>query len=460
MQAQKPMTQEQDPSIKLPRPVLRDIPPGNFYVGPGTKIEVEFGNQERILNLEEGAFPFPPTEKIQGILNEINGNGELLNSILEYGSVSNEPFIRNIQTLLEIEGETAEKVYIVGSGGGQDEIIERSITQTVDYMSVVIAPAPFYPHVANFAERNFHMPLAPVERPLGEPFEDAVRETIEDRKLLHQHQAGYDEEAAFVFLNTPCSPTGETVSYDLIEKLVQAGDRKDPNDPDDSRENDIIYIDLGLGLDLELARKLVKLAAKHSNVIIGFSIPSKELGVANLRFGFAVMSKAVGEVYEKARRIMDIPGHTQLIMNRLSDPDIVIPQLKKREEITVYWKEKFMFVLDKLNEGAPFKVERLLTDPRSLVMTLTSKDENLYNKMAARNIETAKGSAWRSTHSEMTDAYVRIRPPMNEEDFNEFFRRLYLIVHNIGANRDQSEGLFRRFMESISDYSPPPVFEG
>lgn len=448
------MTQEHERNLR-PRSALREIPPGDFYVGPGTKIEKEFRNQQRILKFQEGAFPFPPIKKIQEILDESNLTGELLKSILELDSVSDEPFKKNIKKLLEIDRRTAKKVYIVGSGGGQDEIIERTITQAIDPITSVIAPAPFYPHVANFVQRNLRMPLIPIEVPLGQPYEDAVRKTINFcRKKPNKGVT------TLVFLCVPSSPTGETVDYTLIEELVEVSDRKDPNDPNDPKQNDIIYIDLGLGFDLELARKLVKLAAKHPNVMIGFSLPSKELGVANLRFGFAVMSKEIGEVYENARRKMDIPGHTQLIMNKLSDPDIVIPQLKKREAIAAYWKTKLMVVLAALNHGAPYPIDSLLTDPKSLVMTLSArKGGNLYKKMVAHDIETAKGSAWSGTHSQMTDSQVRITPPMNDEDFSEFFRRLYMLINNRIANRDQSEAMFKYFMEGLDDYPSPPVFE-
>lgn len=112
------MTSENNPGRRMPEQrVLRDIAPGNFYVGSDTKIEAEFPNQQRILALEEGAFPFPPTERIQAILDEINASGELLSSILEYGSVSDEPFKKNVRELLEIGDQ--DKVYIVGSGGGR-----------------------------------------------------------------------------------------------------------------------------------------------------------------------------------------------------------------------------------------------------------------------------------------------------------------------------------------------------
>ncbi len=387
--------------------IIRLFPRGRIYVGKDAKVTDE-NPSLRVLKLGEGVSPFGPPPEYFEIRQRLEAEGAFARAGLVYGgSVDNTPALGFIR---ERFGDVP---YIALSQGGSDEILERIVTQLIEdpYKRKVhiMGIGPHYPHINNFAKRygfgeisahTMRLLYGSVFLDLHRPLSETVLETIRRCKEDGRHNV-------LVYLCNPDTPKGDSVDIDLIKDLADIT----------ARQEKLLLVDEAFGDALEDENSAMPLTAVYSNLIILRSL-SKGVGLPGERIGFAGMSAGVGEAYDRVRRVYDISGPTQLLANEIFNPDIILPHLDKVREKTRIFKHQL------LNQLAIIGIPYLSTDFGVPILLLDGRSGGFHSRLLALGIETASGMAFAETHPGLSDRYVRMTIPGNEEDILEVIQRI------------------------------------
>lgn len=105
---------------------------------------------------------------------------------------------------------------------------------------------------------------------------------------------------AYIYIDNPNNPTGQTIDLEQIEKIVKAA----------KNVNSLVCIDEAYGDYMEVKSSAVSMLNSYDNLVVVRSV-SKGLGAAGIRIGVLIASKGIVDVFKK----VNIPFSTTSIGN-------------------------------------------------------------------------------------------------------------------------------------------------
>lgn len=366
----------------------------------------------RIVDLADGISPYDPPEEFSEIDKQIHEDGSFMRAVMEYGA-DLDPAIGHIRERFNL----SEAPYVVISGGGSDEILERVITRLLRDKSHLFAIGPHFSPIIDYLmsygyenrwARRPRIRYSPVTaESVGIKNEAPLYVKLDT--MINAMTYSYDQyrtRNVMVYLATPDTPKGDAADIGQIEELAKLCARK----------HWILVIDEAFGDFLPDSQSAIPLTEKYRGLIVTRSL-SKAFHLPGMRIGYAVMSKDVGELYSRAKRRYDMPGDHALIANRLLDPSIIVPYFDgKREEVTT---NKKAFMLELSIRG----LEILPTSASVPIMVVDGGSPGYHGRLVKRGVITASCEDFNDTHPDMTDQQVRVSITRNRKDIPMISRR-------------------------------------
>lgn len=378
---------------------------GSLYVEPNQELSSE-GLKPIDLSIGTTADPPPQLDKI---IKELALSGAFLDSLRGYESVSAEPTVQNIRARFGI----SESAYVVVSGGGSHEIIERLIhlLNHPDKMRRIWGISPHFPEPTNFVRKlSTQDTISPrlVYGPIDIPFEASAEESLETAKNRIK-KVGFKNTT--YYLCNPTTPKGDIAPLSAVKDFVEFC----------ADNGDLVIVDEAFRPRDEYS--VIPETENLPNLIVLDSL-SKRVGVPGLRGGFSVMSEQIGPYYEEMRRVYDISGPQILLLNEVSRPDILVPHLRNTLVKQVELKRHLMGKLDEL------EIRYLKTHEEVPILTVDGGTQNFVTNLNKLNVKTAKGWGFYSTEPRvgrrepMGNRYARISTPQDKRTINDVSYRI------------------------------------
>ncbi len=360
------------------------------------------------IDLAEGVSVDPPPE-LDEIIKNLAQSGAFLDSLKHYDAVSIDPTIRNIRDRFGL----SENPYVVVSGGGSHEIIERLVhlVHNPDRLQRIWGISPHFPEITNFAKRlssaqtsSPQLIYGPMDIPLQASAEESLQIAEKRRKASHF-------KSLTLYVCNPTTPKGDIAPKESVTNFVEFCADK----------GDLVIVDEAFRP--RDAYSVIPETETYPNLIVLDSF-SKRGGVPGLRGGYAVMSKEIGPYYDEMRRVFDMPGPQALILNEISRPDIIIPHLERQLPNQVELKRHFV---DRLDEAG---LSYLTTHEEVPIITVDGGDHNFVNNLDRLNVKVAKGWGFYATEPHggrrmpMGNRYARTSVPRTKTLINDAVHRM------------------------------------
>ncbi len=361
------------------------------------------------LDLSSGESRFGEIPQYSSIRRELELSGAFAEAARRYPKESLENSKRYVRERFGI----GEDPYITFSGGGSDEILERTVYWLLNPSKTQVwGIPPHFPDTANFinrfrdrtsrgpvGENILYAPVpVPLDTTLGEKLEIAMDRVTRARVEMVGKARGNRGSAAYYFDNGN-NPTGSTASLQEVEKFVSfCAERKMK-----------VIISEAQGDAFEDNQSAIRLTEKYDNLIVLRSL-SKLGGLPGERIGYAVMSKTLGESFKSVERDYPIDGPKTLLIGELMKNEILLPHFaNKREEI----KEAKTLLMQAFDmEGVSY----LPTDPRVPLITIKGKTDQLYPRLLQLGVATTSGADYADTSNpQLGHRYVRLALPEIED---------------------------------------------
>lgn len=378
---------------------------GSLYVEPHQELTSE---GLKPIDLSVGITADPPPQ-LDEIIKNLGQSGAFLESLKGYESVSINPTIQNIRTRFSL----TENPYVVVSGGGSHEIIERlvNLLHHPDKMRRIWGISPHFPEPTNFVRRlSSENTVSPrlIYGPINIPVESSAQESLEIAKDRVK-RLGFKNTT--YYLCNPTTPKGDIAPLPAVKDFVEFC----------ADNGDLVIVDEAFRPRDEYS--VIPETENLPNLIVLDSF-SKRVGVPGLRGGFSVMSKEIGPYYEEMRRVYDISGPQALLLNEISNPDILTPHL---ENTLVKQVELKRYLMEKLDES---KIRYLKTHEEVPILTIDGGGQHFVNNLTRLSVKTAKGWGFYSTEPHvsrrepMGNRYARISTPRDKRTINDVVYRI------------------------------------
>lgn len=207
-------------------------------------------------------------------------------------------------------------------------------------------------------------------------------------RFLRKVKEGYD----IVYIDNPNNPTGQLISLNDIEIIVQEAARKDV----------VVIIDEAYGDYVEEKFSAINLINKYKNLVVTRTF-TKGYGIGRFRVGYAVLSTELGDYYNRVDLPFSISAMgASLAKEALLDQDFILrlrQQVKaEKEKLTRGLRQKGylisetcescpIFILGHRNKGVDLKGELL----NGGILTTSGNDFVNLNKSYAR-VNTPPGA--------------------------------------------------------------------
>ncbi|MBI2074757.1 MAG: aminotransferase class I/II-fold pyridoxal phosphate-dependent enzyme [Candidatus Levybacteria bacterium] len=384
--ARKPQRRDTIPSV------VRELSKPKSYVGRG-EITTEYPVQAYVLALAEGFVPFDASPELNDNFKQVDVMETLSNYALE-GLAEPELSLRE-------RFKVGSRGKFVFSSGGNDEILERIVTQLLrPYQRRVLGlyVAPYFTNMNMYAKRwgtnpdgSPVLPYYNVTTPLTTTVGETVDKTAQIISSTRQRNL-------FVYLCNPNTPKGDSADIRQVIKLVEAAQDKDF----------LVVIDEDLGDALEDNQSAIPLTHYYNNLIVVRSM-SKYLRLPGLRSGYAAMSKDLYDAYTKVQRPHDMNSLTQAFTIIALRNEIALPHLERTRQKVVEIKTNLLSYLNRAG------VNFLPTDPRVPIFIVDGKRKDFHKRLARLRIETLSGSEFIGTHRGLTGRFARMSIPKDPD---------------------------------------------
>ncbi len=344
--------------------------------------------------LAKGMSPFGSPPEYEEILYDLVRSGDSYRAGREYREERLEPGKNYVRERFSL----SKDAYVAFGAGGSDGLIRECfwIFEPAPTTSHIFILGPTFPDPVNFARlrngRTTNTRIIKVETPLTYTLEEAIDAAIKRRGEEPENR----RKTIMHYLCNPGTPKGDSVPLGVVREFVEFA----------ASERDFVMVDEAFGDALADKQSAIPLTEEFPNLIVLRSL-SKIIGLPGERIGYAVMSSDIGRVYESTRRVYEIPGHQQLIINRILKPEIINPHLANvRRKIT---EVKIEFVERLRTIG--FRI--LPTDNRVPIFTVDGRYEDFYSNLKDRyGIDVVAGHDFFDTHSAMLGGrYIRVTIP-------------------------------------------------
>ncbi len=206
----------------------------------------------RLIKLNTNENPYPPSPEVLNALHKLDG--ELLR---RYPDPTAERFRQSVSKALNVSPDW------VLVGNGSDDLLNIIVRACVEPGQKVVYPTPTYVLYQTLAQIQ---DAKLTEIPYGEDFNLPIDRLVE-------------ADGAVTFVASPNSPSGHTVSIELLDQLAL-------------HLSGVLVIDEAY-VDFAAANSL-ELVQRHSNVVVLRTL-SKGYSLAGLRLGFAVANPGLLE---------------------------------------------------------------------------------------------------------------------------------------------------------------------
>lgn len=196
---------------------------------------------------------------------------------------------------------------------------------------------------------------------------------------------------ALIYIDNPNNPTGQVIPLSSIKMIVEMAEANDV----------CVVIDEAYGDFMDDNNSAISLVNQYENLMVARSF-SKGFGLAGLRIGYLVTSKAISSIYSSIDTPFTISTAGQFAaICAMKDKDFIINSREKISEV----KQRIVKAFKKMTV--------LETDNQVPIMTVQhpNKNINLYEKFKLHNVLTEAGEDFPG----LGKNFVRMRVPSDPD---------------------------------------------
>lgn len=338
--------------------------------------------------LNGGENPIGTIPQYDEILREMYESGERARAGKSYeGDVA--------EGLGNLEGRWGGIPYGQFSMGGATGIEERLFTSLFfGERYQIFGVGPEFPIPVNFVNRRKSTRYLPFYRPLDVTLDKSI-----ERSMTYFNRFKGRRRVIF-YVNNPDTPKGDSADPAVMEELAEFTEK----------QGWVLVIDEAFGDFLPDENSAIPLTRKHRDVVVIRSF-SKGLGLPGEDIGYLVSSEGIGVSIDRLRRARDIRGVAALSINKLSNPNIILPHLEESREKVEAIKTTMLLDLGQLG------VNFLPTDPRVPIFTVDGESRDFDKRLLEKNIIATPLDEFKHTHSGLEgNQYVRLSLPQKMID--------------------------------------------
>jgi histidinol-phosphate/aromatic aminotransferase/cobyric acid decarboxylase-like protein len=337
-------------------------------------------------DVSEGMSPFGPPPQYGEILDELYSSGLLYESGTKYaGNLKLEPATQNIRERHELPSGYDILIGFAGS----NELLER-VVMTLKSNTYVFGIGPHFTGFHKSLKVIGKSKYGPISPPLEEPLEDILKNN-------KYNPVRYPKKPDALYLAVP-DARGDNVEPELLWDFV-----------DNWCDNNVLII-----LDRALADFSPDSNHTHPNLVEVRSF-SKAMGLPGDGFSYILGSNSYIEVFKKHMKDYSYRGKAQFmaeLLNRISAPKIVYPQLEMVRRRTTEVKSKMISALKK------YDIQTLPTDVSTPLQFVDGEVESFFDTV---DLPTTPGSGFFYTYdtlakTQMTNRFARIGLPILDYD--------------------------------------------
>ncbi|MBI2032953.1 MAG: aminotransferase class I/II-fold pyridoxal phosphate-dependent enzyme [Candidatus Levybacteria bacterium] len=309
----------------------------------------------------------------------------------------------------------SDKPHIILSGGGSDRILLDVISRAIKPDTRIVAVGPTFPQIREYSDlresdaslisrllKHKQSSLYLRVEPEDFTLETGIKEIIENR-------GKYKQEQFLIYIAHPNSPAGDTVNIPLLKQLAAVA----------QKHNDLLVFDGAFEDPLPEEQATAPLTEEFSCIIRTGSL--SKFGFPGLRFGYAIMSKELGDRYKRLEIPYPVNGPALVIATAMYGDGIF--QDYRADKVPQIMRDKLGLMKDLSLSG----IRYLETDPRIPIITVKGPNEQFSDELLERGILNAGGASFHPTHRGMTNQYARIAMHGSPDDADQIYRIIKFI---------------------------------